>query len=88
YFLETSAKAAEGLLRAGPDSPFIHRQTLAAQVRFTTVELSELDARISQAGHRALAIEGEIFESWRREIARLAQPLQAVAEALAELDAH
>ncbi|MBL7599405.1 hypothetical protein INQ10_25605, partial [Escherichia coli] len=76
------------LLRAGPDSPFIHRQTLANQVRFTTVELSELDAKISQAGHRALAIEGEIFENWRREIARLAQPLQAVAEALAELDAH
>jgi len=88
YFLETSAKAAESLLRAGPDSPFIHRQTLAAQVRFTTVELSELDAKISQAGHRALAIEGETFEGWRREAARLAQPLQAVAEALAELDAH
>ena len=88
YFLETSAKSAEALLRAGPDSPFIHRQTLAAQVRFTTVELSELDAKISQAGHRALAIEGETFEGWRREAARLAQPLQAVAEALAELDAH
>lgn len=88
YFLETSAKAAEGLLRAGPDSPFIHRQTLASQVRFTTVELSELDARISQAGHRAMAIEAETFEGWRREVARLAQPLQAVAEALAELDAH
>lgn len=88
YFLETSAKAAESLLRAGPDSPFIHRQTLAAQVRFTTVELSELDAKISQAGHRALALEGETFEGWRREAARLAQPLQAVAEALAELDAH
>lgn len=88
YFLEASAKAAEGLLRAGPDSPFIHRQTLANQVRFTTVELSELDARISQAGHRALAMEGEIFEGWRREVARLAGPLQGVAEALAELDAH
>ncbi|MEN5175346.1 DNA mismatch repair protein MutS [Brevundimonas diminuta] len=88
YFLEASAKAAEPLLRAGPDSPFIHRQTLANQVRFTTVELSELDARISQAGHRALAIEAETFEGWRREVARLAGPLQGVAEALAELDAH
>ncbi|KAK0341953.1 hypothetical protein LTR94_024272, partial [Friedmanniomyces endolithicus] len=88
YFLETSAKSAEGLLRAGPESPFIHRQTLANQVRFTTVELSELDAKISQAGHRALAIETETFEGWRREAARLAQALQDVAEALAELDAH
>lgn len=88
YFLETSAKAAEPLLRPTGESPFIHRQTLANQVRFTTVELSELDAKISQAGHRALAIEGETFEIWRRTVQSLAQPLQAVAEALAELDAH
>ena len=88
YFLETSARAAEPLLRPTGESPFIHRQTLASQVRFTTVELSELDAKISQAGHRALAIEGESFETWRRTVQSLAQPLQAVAEALAELDAH
>ena len=88
YFLEASAKAAEPLLRPTGESPFIHRQTLANQVRFTTVELSELDAKISQAGHRALAIEGETFETWRRTVQSLAQPLQAVAEALAELDAH
>ena len=88
YFLETSAKAAEPLLRPSEASPFIHRQTLANQVRFTTVELSELDAKISQAGHRALAIEGETFEGWRRTVQALALPLQDVAEALAELDAH
>ena len=88
YFLETSARAAEPLLRPTGDSPFIHRQTLANQVRFTTVELSELDAKISQAGYRALAIEGETFEMWRRTVQSLAQPLQAVAETLAELDAH
>ena len=88
YFLETTAKAAEPLLRPAAESPFIHRQTLASQVRFTTVELSELDAKISQAGHRALAIEAETFESWRATVQSLAQPLQAVAEALAELDAH
>ena len=88
YFLETTAKAAEPLLRPAAESPFIHRQTLASQVRFTTVELSELDAKISQAGHRALAIEAETFEGWRATVQALAQPLQAVAEALAELDAH
>jgi DNA mismatch repair protein MutS len=87
YFLETTSKHAEPLFRAGPESPFIHRQTLAAQVRFTTVELSELDAKISQAGHRALALEGETFEVWRQTVQALARPLQAVADALAELDA-
>ena len=88
YFLETSAKAAEPLLRPTGESPFIHRQTLANQVRFTTVELSELDTKISQAGYRALAIEGETFEVWRTTVQSLARSLQAVAEALAELDAH
>jgi DNA mismatch repair protein MutS len=88
YFLETSAKAAEPLLRPTGECPFIHRQTLANQVRFTTVELSELDAKISQAGYRALAIEGETFEVWRTTVQSLARSLQAVAEALAELDAH
>ena len=86
YFLEATAQKAEALLRRGPDSPFIHRQTLANQVRFTTVELSDLDARIAQAGHRALAIELEQFEAWRSACADEAAALQALAEALAWLD--
>src|SRR5690606_28614986 len=50
YFVETTAKAAEPLMAAPLNAVFIHRQTLANQVRFTTVELAELDARIAQAG--------------------------------------
>lgn len=91
YFLETTAKHAEPLLAArredGVANPFIHRQTLANQVRFTTVELSELDARISQAGQRCLAIEAEIFEALRARVEAFAGSLRATAEALAELDA-
>ncbi|MFN5616604.1 MAG: MutS-related protein, partial [Brevundimonas sp.] len=92
YFLEATAKAAEPLLRPDgsrdPDSPFIHRQTLANQVRFTTTELSELDARINQAGHRALALEMDYFEGWRHRVEALAGLLGAAAAALAALDAH
>jgi DNA mismatch repair protein MutS len=65
YFVETTAKAAEPLMTAPLNATFIHRQTLANQVRFTTVELAELDARIAQAAERALAIEVETFEAWR-----------------------
>src|SRR5690606_16447171 len=65
YFVEASAKAAEPLLTAPLNATFIHRQTLANQVRFTTVELAELDAKIAQAAERALAIELETFEAWR-----------------------
>ena len=52
------------------NAAFIHRQTLANQVRFTTVELAELDARIAQAAERALAIEAETFEAWRGQAQR------------------
>ena len=40
---------------------FIHRQTLANAVRFSTPELAALEARITQAADRALALELEIF---------------------------
>ena len=68
------------------NAAFIHRQTLANQVRFTTVELAELDARIAQAAERALAIEIETFEIWRERARGLSAPIQAAAEALARLD--
>ena len=37
------------------NATFIHRQTLAGQVRFTTTELGELEAKIASAADRALA---------------------------------
>jgi DNA mismatch repair protein MutS len=86
YFLETTARHAEPLLRPPLNATFIHRQTLASQVRFTTVELADLDARIAQAGERALAIELETFEGLRERAAALAPAIQAAAEALAVID--
>jgi len=86
YFVEISAAKAEPLLAAPWNATFIHRQTLANQTRFTTVELAELDARIAQAAERALAIEVETFEAWRALAVSHAAQLQAAAEALAKLD--
>jgi DNA mismatch repair protein MutS len=86
YFVEIGAAKADPLFAAPLNATFIHRQTLAAQVRFTTVELAELDARIAQAAERALAIEAETFEAWRAEAVALAAPIQAAAEGLARLD--
>jgi DNA mismatch repair protein MutS len=86
YFIDATAKQAEPLMAPPLNAVFIHRQTLANQVRFTTVELADLDARIAQAAERALAIEAEIFEAWRAEAQGLAGEIQAAAEALAVLD--
>ena len=86
YFVELGAAKAEVLMQPPLSASFIHRQTLANQVRFTTVELAELDARIAQAAERALAIEIETFEIWRERARSLSAPIQAAAEALARLD--
>jgi DNA mismatch repair protein MutS len=86
YFLETSAAKAEPLTRPPLSAVFIHRQTLASQMRFTTVELAELDAKIAHAGERALALEAETFEAWRNLAAGMSGEIQAAAEALARLD--
>ncbi|MFN3230123.1 MAG: DNA mismatch repair protein MutS, partial [Asticcacaulis sp.] len=86
YFVEATAKQAEPLMQAPLNTLFIHRQTLANQVRFTTAALAELDARIAQAGSRAMAMELDSFEAFRAQARVLAAPLQAAADALAQLD--
>jgi DNA mismatch repair protein MutS len=86
YFVDSTSRQAEQLLREPWNASFIHRQTTANQVRFTTTELVDLDARISQAADRVRAIEIETFEQFRAEAAALAEPIRACAEALAVLD--
>jgi len=86
YFLETSAKQAEPLMAPPLSAQFIHRQTLANQVRFTTVELSDLDARIARAADRALALELAQFEIWRDAAGAAGPEILAAAEGLASLD--
>ncbi len=86
YFVDCTARQADSLMQPPLNTLFIHRQTTANQVRFTTGELAELDARISQAGDRALAMEQESFEALRRQACDLAGQLADAAEALAAMD--
>ena len=62
YFVEVTAQHGEKLLAPPLNAGFIHRQTLAGQVRFSTTELGELEAKIASAADRALGLELEIFE--------------------------
>ncbi len=84
YFIETTSTHAERML-AMPDR-FIHRQTTANQIRFTTVELSELETRILNARDRALEIERGIFARLTRAVLDLSGPIGQAARALAEID--
>ena len=86
YFVETAPKHVEALLGPTNAGVFIHRQTLANQSRFTTLELAELDARISRAASRALELELEVFEGWRATAQALSQAIFEAAEAFAILD--
>ena len=86
YFVDTTAKQAETLLIPPLSALFIHRQTLANQVRFTTVELADLDARIAQAAERTLAMEVAIFETWRQAAIDAAADVLTAAEGLSRLD--
>ena len=86
YFVDCTQKQGEPLMQPPWNTTFIHRQTMANQLRFTTVELAELDARIAQAADRTLAMEMETFEAFRREACDLAPYILDAARALASLD--
>ncbi len=86
YFIETTATHADKMLSPPFNETFIHRQTTANQVRFTTVELSELETSILNAGNRALEIETRLFQSLRHAILASAAAIGQTAQALAEID--
>lgn len=86
YFVEVTAQHGDRLMTEPWNATFIHRQTLAGQVRFTTAELSGLEARIANAADRALGLELEIFERLAGRVIAALDDIRAAAEAQAALD--
>jgi len=86
YFIEVTANNAGALTGEDAAGRFIHRQTLANAMRFTTPELAELETKIANAAGRALAIEQELFDRLQAEIIDKAEAINAAANALAVLD--
>jgi DNA mismatch repair protein MutS len=86
YFIETTATHAQKMLSPPLSERFIHRQTTANAVRFTTLELSELETKILNAGNRAQEIERALFQSLREAILAEHDAIGSTARALAELD--
>jgi DNA mismatch repair protein MutS len=85
YFVEVSAKQADKMATT-EDSPFIHRQTLANAVRYTTVELGDLESRIVRAADQALALELELFSQLSAALLSNASAITEAASAVAALD--
>src|SRR6185503_7311012 len=81
-----TAQHGDKLMGAPLNATFIHRQTLAGQVRFTTTELGGLEAKIASAADRALGLELEIFDRLSAAVIAASDQIKAAAEALAVLD--
>ena len=84
WFIEAPSAQTEKLT-ADPGR-FIHRQTMAGAMRFTTTELADLESKIASAGERSLAIELEIFERLTDEIVASGDAIKAAAQGLSILD--
>ena len=86
YHIDATSKQAEALMAPPLNARFIHRQTNAGSVRFTTTELAELDAKIARAGEASLARELALFKDFAVRAAACETQIRAAAEALATLD--
>jgi DNA mismatch repair protein MutS len=86
YFVEVTAQHGDKLMSPPLNATFIHRQTLAGQVRFTTAELGETEAKIANAGERALNLELEIFDRLCGQALAASDDLRNAAHAFALLD--
>lgn len=86
YFIEVPQIIGEKLLREPFSATFIHRQTMADQMRFSTAELGSLESRLISAADQALALELEIFGQLSNAVLAQADALKRVAEALAIID--
>jgi DNA mismatch repair protein MutS len=90
YYIETSGKTGEKLMEdaraGGPCSIFIHRQSMANAMRFTTVALSELEDKIRSAADKALALELKLFADLVGEVLAHRTEIAAAAAAIAGLD--
>ncbi len=84
YFIEVTALNADAL--QDDKDRFIHRQTMANAMRFTTTELADLESRIANAAGKSIQIELQHFERLQSAVINEASNLQSISAALAALD--
>ncbi len=86
YFVETPATHADRMLSPPLSDTFIHRQTTANQVRFSTVELSDIETKILNAASHSLEIEKQTFKNLCGSILQYGQCITDIADYLSEID--
>jgi len=81
YYLEVTAANSDKV-----PADYIRKQTLKNQERFITSELKEYEDKVLRAEDRARALESDLFNALRDQIALAVPQLLRTAEALAEID--
>lgn len=81
YFAEITALHQKKITET-----FIHRQSLANNLRYTTSELGELERKINESADRSIKLELEIFDILVTGIQAQSVAIATLARALAALD--
>ena len=82
YYVEVTRNHAARLA----EETFIHRQTMANAMRYTTVELGDLEKEMSRAADRAIALELDAFHRATADVLAVASSIAAAARAVAVID--
>lgn len=85
YFVEVTSSNAEKIPQS-PEGKFIHRQSLANVVRFTTPELTDLDTKISGAADEACSLEQGLFRRLVKNVMDCSEEISCAAGAIACID--
>lgn len=83
-FIDITARHANKIL----DEKFIHRQTTANSIRYTTSELQELESKIVNAKILVISLEQEIYNELCQEIGREQLALYKMSESLSLIDVY
>lgn len=82
YFIEATPQQAKKITQ----SHFIHRQTLASAMRYTTEELRHLENAVLHAKEQALVREVSLFNQLVQEIMQRAEAIALTAQAIWAMD--
>ncbi|MBR71992.1 MAG: DNA mismatch repair protein MutS [Rhodospirillaceae bacterium] len=83
YFIEVTTPNIEKL-----GDMFIHRQTLTTSARYNTIELSDLEQKITSASEEALQNELLIYDKLLKKVKNNSDSISLTADALANLDLY
>lgn len=83
-FIDITARHADKML----DPEFIHRQTTANSIRYTTADLQELESKIINAKTLVISLEQEIYNEVCQKIINQQIALYRMSESLSLLDVY